>query len=60
MEELKAALVMAERPVTDDPALVGLRADVDQSIQQAANRRLTAAQDLTWALINNAAFLFNR
>ncbi|MBL9152102.1 MAG: DUF1549 domain-containing protein [Verrucomicrobiales bacterium] len=60
MEELKAALARAETPVADDGALTGLRADVSQSIQQAANRRLTAAQDLTWALINNAAFLFNR
>jgi len=25
-----------------------------------ANERLTAAQDLTWALINSPAFLFNR
>jgi len=60
LEELKAALARTELPVIDDPALVSLRGDVAQSIQQAANRRLTAAQDLTWALINNAAFLFNR
>jgi WD40 repeat protein len=60
MEELKAALVRTELPVIDDPVLISLRGDVGQSIQQAANRRLTGAQDLTWALINNAAFLFNR
>lgn len=60
MEELKAALAKAGNPVLDDPVLISLRADAQQSQQQAGNRRLTAAQDLTWALINNAAFLFNR
>ena len=59
MEQLKAALVVAERPVVDDLKVVQLRQDVKMSIEQAANRRLTAAQDLTWALINNSAFLFN-
>ena len=29
------------------------------STQQIADRRLTAAQDLAWALINSPAFLFN-
>ena len=33
--------------------------DVEMSIAQSADRRLTGAQDLTWALINNPAFLFN-
>ena len=59
MELLKAALAKAERPAPDDPTLVQVRSDVLHSIEQAANRRLTAAQDLTWALINNAAFIFN-
>ena len=59
MESLKAALTKAERPVPEDPALVQLRSDVQYSTEQAANRRLTAAQDLAWALINNSAFLFN-
>lgn len=59
MESLNAVLAKAEQPVPVDPALVQLRQDVAYSIKQAANRRLTAAQDLTWALINNAAFIFN-
>jgi hypothetical protein len=29
------------------------------SVQQAAARRLTATQDIAWALINSPAFLFN-
>jgi hypothetical protein len=36
-----------------------LRKDVEMSIQQSVSRRLTAAQDITWALINSPAFLFN-
>ncbi|MCH2388990.1 MAG: hypothetical protein MK240_12385, partial [Opitutales bacterium] len=59
MDELKAALVKAEQQVPVDPTLIQLRNDARFSVEQAANRRLTAAQDLTWALINNAAFIFN-
>lgn len=59
MEALKASLAKAELQVPIDPSLTQLRRDVRYSAEQAANRRLTAAQDLTWALINNAAFIFN-
>ena len=59
MEALKASLAKAELQVPIDPSLTLLRRDVRYSAEQAANRRLTAAQDLTWALINNAAFIFN-
>jgi WD40 repeat protein len=59
MQQLEFAVTRAERPVKDDPALIQLRSDVKHSIEQSVNRRLTAAQDLTWALINNAEFLFN-
>jgi hypothetical protein len=43
----------------DDPRLLQLRTDFEASKLQIANRRLTLAQDLTWALINSPAFLFN-
>jgi len=59
MEKLKASLALAERPVEDDLTLVQLRQDVTYSNQQDSNRRLTAAQDLAWALINNSSFIFN-
>ena len=56
---LAAAVVEAEKPVPDDPAIVRLRADAAASSQQFANQRLTAIQDLAWALINSPAFFFN-
>ncbi|MBX6311698.1 MAG: DUF1553 domain-containing protein, partial [Isosphaeraceae bacterium] len=59
LKELREHLEYAQRPVTIDPKLAQLRKDVEQSVQQAAARRLTAAQDIAWALINSPAFLFN-
>jgi len=56
---LAADLTEAELPVLDDPAVVRLRSDVAASTRQVADRRLTAVQDLAWALINSPAFLFN-
>jgi hypothetical protein len=56
----REAVSRAEAPVKLDPRLVQLRADVEQSKGQLANKRLTGAQDLVWALVNNPAFLFNR
>ena len=49
----------ASRPVPEDAKLAGMRRDLEMSATQLANKRLTAAQDLTWALINSPAFLFN-
>ena len=56
---LAAELVDAEKPVADDPALVRLRSDVATSAKQLVDRRLTAIQDLAWALVNSPAFFFN-
>ena len=58
--ERGSALATAEESIKLDPKLVQLRQDAEQSKGQLANKRLTAAQDLTWALINTPAFLFNR
>jgi hypothetical protein len=43
-----------------DPQLERLKVDAEQSEKQLQAERLTAAEDLTWALINSPAFLFNR
>ncbi|MFO0893116.1 MAG: hypothetical protein U0790_28760 [Isosphaeraceae bacterium] len=59
LASLKGQLEQLQRPVPVDPVLVQLRHDLEMSIQQAAARRLTAAQDIAWALINSPAFLFN-
>jgi WD40 repeat protein len=56
LEKRKEAL---SKPTPDDPALVQLREDAKQSNLQLQKIRLTAAEDLTWALINSPAFLFN-
>ena len=56
---LAADLAEVEKPVLDDPTVVRLRSDAAASTQQLANKRLTAIQDLAWALINSPAFFFN-
>lgn len=59
LAELEKALQYVEQPIEVDPRYLRAKADADMSAAQLADRRLTAAQDLTWALINNPAFLFN-
>jgi hypothetical protein len=59
LKELRDQLQYAQRPIQPDPALATLRHDLEMSVQQDTARRLTAAQDITWALINSPAFLFN-
>jgi WD40 repeat protein/mono/diheme cytochrome c family protein len=56
---LEAKYVDAQKPIVLDPKLVQLRRDAELSARQLANKRLTNAQDLAWALINSPAFLFN-
>ncbi len=59
LKELREALELVSRPVPPDPELEQLRHDVAMSTKQLAEKRLTAAQDVAWALINSPAFLFN-
>lgn len=59
LAELQRTQKGLETETPDDPKLVQLRADFAASEQQVKNQRLTLAQDLTWALINSPAFLFN-
>ncbi len=42
-----------------DPKHARMRHDIELSAAQLAKRRLTAAQDVVWAIINTPAFLFN-
>ncbi|MEZ6088920.1 MAG: DUF1549 domain-containing protein [Pirellulaceae bacterium] len=57
LEKLIAAL---NQPTPDDNKLVQLRADMQESAKQLENQKLTATEDLVWALINSPSFLFNR
>jgi hypothetical protein len=59
LTQLEARVKTLDRPTVDDPALVQLRQDAQQSASQIQNIRVTAAEDLTWALVNSPAFLFN-
>jgi WD40 repeat protein/mono/diheme cytochrome c family protein len=57
--ELQQALSKAEEPIHLDPRFVQLRDDAVASTHELENKRLVVVQDLTWALINSAGFLFN-
>ncbi len=59
VQMLRDRITEANKPVVVDPQLAQLRKDVEMSVRQASLRRLTAAQDVAWALINSPAFLFN-
>jgi len=57
--ELQQALAKAEEPIRLDQRFVQLRDDAVASAHELDNKRLVVVQDLTWALINSAGFLFN-
>ena len=56
---LEQKYASAQKPIVIDPKLLQLRRDAGLSQGQLVESRLTAAQDLAWALINSPAFLFN-
>ncbi|MBC7820978.1 MAG: DUF1553 domain-containing protein, partial [Planctomycetaceae bacterium] len=58
--ELQGKLELVSQPIPPDGRLLQLQADVKNSESQLGNKRLTAAQDVVWALINTPSFLFNR
>lgn len=59
LTELQQALSKAQEPIHLDPQFVQLREDAKSSAHHLENKRLVVVQDLTWALINSAGFLFN-
>ena len=59
MKALQDARARAEKPLPVDPQLTVLKRAVTLSTKQLTNKRLYGAQDITWALINTPAFLFN-
>ena len=56
---LRTQLVQAKKPLLPNPQLVRLERAEKLSGEQLDRQRLTAVQDLAWALMNGPAFLFN-
>ncbi len=58
--ERQAKIDLESQPLPVDPQLARLQRAVKLSEDQLQHARLTAAQDIAWALVNSPAFLFNR
>jgi hypothetical protein len=59
IKEIEDRLAAAQQPLPIDPKLQQMSRALELSREQLKNRRLTVAQDVVWALINNPAFLYN-
>ena len=59
LKSLLNKIVELRGPLPDDEKLQRLQRYAKNSEEQLQNKRLTVAQDLTWALINSPGFLFN-
>jgi WD40 repeat protein/mono/diheme cytochrome c family protein len=57
--KLRGRIEKLSKPIVDDSKLVSLRADVKESESQTQHAKVTAAEDISWALINSPAFLYN-
>ena len=58
-QKLRNHLAEVSLPLAADARLVQLQRDAAISAGQSEAKRLTAAQDIAWALINSPSFLFN-
>jgi hypothetical protein len=59
IKELETQLAAAQQPLPLDSKLQQMRRALELSEEQLKNKRLTVAQDVVWALINNPSFLYN-
>ena len=59
LEQLKRQVARLSAPLPVDAKLVRLERAAKLSTEQMAQKRLTAAQDVVWALINSPEFLYN-
>jgi hypothetical protein len=59
MKQIEAQLAAAQAPIPTDGKLQQIRRAIELSQEQLKNKRLTVAQDVVWALINNPSFLYN-
>lgn len=58
-QQLEQRVTLLKAPLPIDSRLVRMRRAVELSQSQLQSRRLVAAQDVAWALINSPEFLYN-